>query len=301
VQTIESIVRDINRRKELPVAACFEEQGGKCPVILFSHGAGGSPGYLMPLARFWAEHGYVCLMPTHGDSLRLLGVRQSLDEAQRGQVVNASLCDWKNWQERPRDVSFLLDSFAELEQQAPELEGRMDYLRVGVAGHSIGGHTAQLLGGATIDLPNGRKGCSFADPRVRAIVVLSSEGVGILGLTPDSWRRLRVPMMTMSGSLDGGPGGQPPHWRMGPFRGAPAGHKYHATIKGAYHGSFVGRVAHIADENQASDQAAIFDQVKAATLTFWDAYLKQDPDALRSLQSDALERASHQRVVLHRR
>jgi predicted dienelactone hydrolase len=299
VQTI--VLKDVDRGKELQVAACFGEQGGRCPVIVFSHGAGGSPHYLMPLARFWADHGYVCLMPTHGDSLRLLGVRQSLDEVQRGQVVSDSLCDWKNWQERPLDVSFLLDSFSDLEQQTPELAGRLDYLRVGIAGHSLGGHTAQLLGGATMDLPDGRKGCSFTDPRVRAIVVLSGGGVGIFGLTADSWRRLRVPMMTMSGSLDGGTAGRPPRWRMGAFRRAPAGHKYHVTIEGAYHGSFVGQVARVADENQANEQAAIFDQAKAATLTFWDAYLKQDPHAIRSLQSDALERASHHRVVLHRR
>jgi predicted dienelactone hydrolase len=301
VLTIDSIVlKDIDNGKDLQVAACLGEQGGKRPVILLSHGAGGSPHYLMPLARFWAENGYICLMPTHGDSLRLAGVRRALDDAEREQVVSASLGDWQNWQQRPLDMSFLLDSFAELEQQATALAGRLDYLRIGVAGHSLGGHTAQLLGGATMDLPNGQKGCSFADPRVRAVAVLASAGVGIYGLAPDSWLGIRVPMMTMSGSLDEGPGGQPPPWRMGGFRRAPAGHKYHVTIQGAYHGSFVGRLAQRVNHD-ASDQAAIFDDVRRATLTFWDAYLKQDPDALRSLRSDALEKASHHRVILHRR
>jgi predicted dienelactone hydrolase len=301
VPTIDSIVlKDTDNGKELRVAACLGEQGGKCPVILFSHGAGGSPHYLMPLAHFWAEQGYICLMPTHSDSLRLAGVRRSLDDTEREQVVSASLEDWKNWLERPLDMSFLMDSFAELEQQESQLEGRLDYLRIGVAGHSLGGHTAQLLGGATMDLPNGRKECCFADPRVRAVVVLSSAGVGIFGFTADSWRRIRVPMMTMAGSLDGGPGGQPPRWRMGGFRRASAGRKYHVTIKGAYHGSFVGRVAERVNYD-ANDQAAIFDDVRRATLTFWDAYLKQDAGALASLQSDTLERASDYRVIVHRR
>jgi predicted dienelactone hydrolase len=302
VQTIDSILlNDPDRKKDLPVTACLPEEAGKCPVIIFSHGAGASPHYLVPLARFWAEHGYVCLMPTHSDSLRLRGLRTTLDDAQRAQVVNASLHDSKNWQERPADVSFLLDSFPDLEQQVPELEGRMNYLRVGVAGHSLGAHTAQLVGGATIDLPDGHKACRFTDPRVRAIVVLSSAGVGLLGFTASSWQTIRTPMMTMSGSRDNGSAGQPPHWRMGAFRRAPAGHKYHLTIDGAYHGSFVGRVTRAGDDNQVSDQSAIFEQVKMATLKFWHAYLKQDSDALSVLQSDALERASHQIVILHRR
>ncbi len=221
MQSIHSILlKDPSRQKELPVTVCCSAQASKCPVIIFSHGAGGSPNYLIPLARFWADHGYVCLMPAHSDSLRLQGVCRTLDDAERQQVINASLYDCKNWQERPADVSFLLDSLPELEQQAPWLEGTIDYLRVGVGGHSLGGHTAQLVAGATIDLPDGRKGCSFADPRVKAVVVLSSTGPGLLGLTTTSWQVVRVPMMTVAGSLDGGAAGQPPCWRMSAFRRA---------------------------------------------------------------------------------
>lgn len=94
----------------------------------------------MALAEFWAEHGYICLMPTHGDSPRLRGLT-TLDESQREQAIQASVYDWKNWQERPADVSFLLDSLADLEQEVPALEGRIDRLRVGMAGFSLGGHT----------------------------------------------------------------------------------------------------------------------------------------------------------------
>jgi predicted dienelactone hydrolase len=283
VETVESIVlKDKNRQKDLPVAACFPRERGPFPVIVFSHGSGGSHHYLLPLAQDWAMHGYVCLLPTHGDSLLLRRGAEDFDRPRPRRRAAAALDDWKNWQERPRDVSYLLDALAELEVQARGLKGKMDRARIGVAGHSLGAYTAQLIGGATIDLPDGRKGQSFADPRVRAVLLLSGQGVGQQGLTESSWANLKVPMLSVTGSLDPGARGQPPEWRKDPFKYSPAGDKYQVFIEGATHGSFVGR------SEEGGDARAVFDCVKIATLAFWNAYLKGDQSAKKILQSDRI-------------
>jgi predicted dienelactone hydrolase len=240
-------------------------------------------------------------MPTHDDSLRLRGDHKRIDSVRRQQIIGEALLDPKNWQERPRDITFLLDSLAGLERQAPELAGTMDVRRIGVAGHSLGSHTAQLLGGAAINLPNVGRRCSFRDTRVRAVLALSSSGVGILGLRQDSWKGIRLPMMVTSGSLDGGPGGQSPKWRMHAFRRSPRGDKYHLIIEGANHGSFVGRLADGTACENGSQRNSVFEHVKTASLAFWDAYLKQDQPALQFLRSGEFAATSNKAITLYQR
>src|SRR5215831_18622277 len=75
----EVVLKDARRKKTLPVALCFPREAGAYPVIVFSHGAFGSGDRVLALPRFWASHGYVCLAPTHADSLKLR--RQASQEA----------------------------------------------------------------------------------------------------------------------------------------------------------------------------------------------------------------------------
>jgi predicted dienelactone hydrolase len=307
VETVDKVVlKDAKRNKELPVAVCFPKEAGVYPVIVFSHGAGGSGDRVLPLPRFWASHGYVCLMPTHADSLALRRQREKADpkapggkppdqEATLRQLVGQLLRDPKSWPERPRDVSFLLDSLGELETRVPGLKGKMDARRIGVGGHSLGAFTAQVVGGATIQLPGEKEPRRLADPRVRAVLQLSGQGANQFGLTEQSWEKMSLPMMSMTGSLDRGARGQSPEWRMEPFKRSPAGDKYHVFIEGAHHGSFTGRLA------VTGEQKAIFGYVQCASLAFWDAYLKQEEKARKYLQSDALVAAGKKALTLHRK
>jgi predicted dienelactone hydrolase len=282
VESVENItLHDAKRRKELPVAVCYPKEAGRYPVIVFSHGAGGSGPRVLALPKFWASHGYVVLVPTHADSLSLQRRQPAADAKDRLQgIVRRAVTDSALWLERAGDVSFLLDSFADLEAKALGLNGKLDPARVGVGGHSLGAFTAQVIGGATIDV-GGEKGKSLADPRVKAVVMLSGQGAGQMGLTDKSWEKLTLPMLTATGSKDRGAGGQGPEWRKEPFEKSPAGDKYHLFIEGASHFSFTGPAG-----------GAIFGAVEQATLHFWDAYLKGDAQAKAWLHSAKLESAT---------
>src|SRR5258708_27179411 len=111
----------------------------------------------------------------------------------------------RGWEHRPEDVSFIIDSLSYIGAFAPQLTGKLDLRHIGVGGHSFGAYTAGLIGGTTILLPGKAAPQSFADKRVSAVVLLSPQGEGIMGLCAHSWGSLHEPMLLMYGSRDFGP------------------------------------------------------------------------------------------------
>jgi predicted dienelactone hydrolase len=286
VAVAELALRDRKRDKDLPLRVLYPEEGGPYPVVVFSPGLGGSRDGGEPLAQHWAAHGYVVILLTHDDALAL----RPRDEKARPADVLRDLRklrdDPRVWEGRVRDVTLVLDSLEGLPRQVPGLKGKADARRVGVAGHSLGAFTAQLLGGVSIDVPGGARGRSFADARPRAVLLLSSQGAGALGLTERSWDGLERPTMVVTGSKDRGADGQDPAWREEPFRRCPAGDKYLVCVEGASHnlgGVTAGQHAPPRFRNEGQMRA-----IQKATLSFWDAYLKGRPEARTCLQSDTL-------------
>ncbi|MEO3923289.1 alpha/beta fold hydrolase [Micromonosporaceae bacterium B7E4] len=144
--------------------------GGHLPIILLSHGHGGSHflsslrGY-GPLVDFWAAHGFVVIQPTHLDST-VLRLRETGHP-------EAPLF----WKTRVQDMSFILDHLDEIEAAVPGLAGRLDRERVAVAGHSLGGHTAaMLLGMQTADPADGSR-VRLQDARIKAGVIIAAPGL----------------------------------------------------------------------------------------------------------------------------
>ncbi len=291
------VLRDAKRDKMLHVRIFYPNEPGSYPVIVFSHGAGGSQACCEVLTRHWATYGYVTIQPTHDDS--------TLERRNNGEedinflkAVNDALKKPSLWQSRPQDISFVLDSLAVLQKRIPALAGKVDAEHIGVGGHSMGAFTADAIGGALVDLP-GHPATNFADPRVRAVLLLSPQGPGEFGLTDHSWDRLAVPLLSMTGSLDLGAGNQGPEWKKIPFERSQPGGKYHVFIQGANHMSFVRATTIFAAEASQSD--SILGYTNAASLAFWDGYLKGDSAARNYLQSDALPEFSHASVKIFRR
>ena len=62
------VLRDAQRNKDLHVKVTYPKADGKFPVIVFSHGFGGSKDTYASLTEYWAARGYVVIQPTHDDS-----------------------------------------------------------------------------------------------------------------------------------------------------------------------------------------------------------------------------------------
>jgi predicted dienelactone hydrolase len=291
------VVHDPARNKDLHLRIFYPVTQGKYPVIVFSHGAGGSQNCCESLTRHWATYGYVTLQPTHDDSI--VQRRKSGDEALRfPEAVREALKNPALWESRPQDISFLLNALPDLQKRVGGLSDKLDLDRIGVAGHSMGSYTAEAVAGAIVDLP-GRPATSFSDPRAKAILCLSPQGPSQFGLTARSFDKITLPFMGITGSLDSlGPVASPA-WHKIPFERCQPDDKYELFIAGANHMSFI--TAETLLPARSSQAAAILGYTNSASLAFWDAYLKEDPAAKQFLQSDAMERSSHGNAKLSRR
>ncbi len=291
------VLHDAKRNKDIHVRIFYPSDPGKHPVIVFSHGAGGSQNCCDALTRHWASYGYVTLQPTHDDSA--IQRRNSGEENIRFmQAVRDALKKPALWESRPQDVSFVLDSLPELQKRIPVLAGTLDADRIGVGGHSMGAFTAGAIAGALVDLP-GRPATNFADPRAKAVLLLSPQGPGEFGLTDHSWDRISLPLLSVTGSLDSGAGKQGPQWKKIPFDRSQPGDKFHLFIEGANHMSFI--TADTLSPARATQAEAILGYTNSAALAFWDACLKGESAAKDYLQSDALANSSHGAAKLSRR
>jgi predicted dienelactone hydrolase len=291
------VLHDEKHNKDVRVRIFYPVIAGKYPIIVFSHGAGGSDACCESLTRHWATYGYITMQPIHDDSVvqrHIIGD----ENARFPQAVREALKNPALWESRPRDISFLLDSLADLQKRVAGLNAKIDISRIGVAGHSMGAYTAEAIAGALVDLPD-HPGKNFSDPRAKAILCLSPQGPGQFGLTAHSFSNISLPFMGVTGSLDNlGPLANRA-WHQIPFERSQPGDKYEVFIQGASHMSFV--TAETTNSTRSSQAAAILGYTNSASLAFWDAYLKNDPAAKDFLQSDALERSSRGAAKLSRR
>ncbi len=135
-------------------------------------------------------------------------------------------------------------------------------------------------------MPGQTAPASFADKRVSAILLLSPQGEGRMGLTPHSWDSLHLPMLLMYGSRDFGAWGEPAVWRSEPYSKSPPGHKYKVEVVGGTHMGFA------ASSTAGSVLNHQFQSAKLETLAFWNAYLKNSREAADYLSSESLRNFS---------
>ena len=257
---------------------------GPLPVIVFSHGLGGSRMGYSWLGRFWAAHGYVVVHPSHHDGvrLRLEDVESAAPGVAALRAIKQAIDDPRNWENRPRDLARAIDHLPLLPELIPRLQGKIDSTRIGIGGHSYGAYTALLCAGARIELQGTIR--DFSEPRARAFVALSPPGNGSRGLDGESWARIERPVLCVSGTRDGGLQGQPPQWREESFHAMRPPGKALVVVEGAEHFTFSGgRPRRLADPAHLRD-------VEAATLWFWNRHLKGVEADFPALHAARVER-----------
>ena len=298
----DATLRDAKRDRDVGIYIDYPTTAGPHPLIIFSHALGGSGKSYVGLSSHWASNGYVVIKPSHYDTTKPADITSS---------------DFAN---RVADIKFILDSIPLIEERFPELKGKIDTTRIGVGGHSLGALTAMLIGGVRT-YPGPR---SYADPRVKAVVAMSPPGPReSWGLTRESWTELRVPAMYMTGDRDQGiDESETPEWRKQAFELSPAGDKWFAMISGAGHLAFTGRLGVMpaevgpvvttpempdptrgpvlnpapvpATETRGRGPSPLGDPIrvvsgtiKAVSLMFWDAYLRNDAEGRKELEKGA--------------
>lgn len=153
--------REVLAKLYLPAATA---RHGSVPLVVFSHGMGGSREGYSYLGANWAAHGYASLHVQHaGSDSRLWSgnpfgmVSRLQGAADEAEAINRVL-----------DLGFALDEVLDDAQ----LAGTIDAARILAAGHSYGANTALLAAGAVFARPQGA--LSFRDRRIVGAVLISA-------------------------------------------------------------------------------------------------------------------------------
>lgn len=222
--------RDTSRGRDIPVLIRLPDAPGPRPVVIISHGLGGSREGLVYLGEGLARAGFVAIHLQHAGTDEAVWLEQGDDALRRAGSDSAAA------------LARLLDgAFATGEAirrgglPGDALAGRVDPARMGVAGHSYGAWTVQHLLGQGIAMPR----LNVPDRRLRAGIALSPvpprRGVAV------ALPRMTAPLLHMTGTADSSPLDDVT-WeqRTLPYRlteGAPA---VLVVLRGARHASFAG-------------------------------------------------------------
>lgn len=299
--------------RDIPLTVRFpRDASGALPLVVFSHGMGGSSNAFPDLTDHLASHGYVVILPTHSDSVKL---RRERGEQAGREILSNPQAYVRNVKpfERVDDVKRILDAIPAVENKIfPDAKASISREAIAMAGHSAGAMTTQIALGvkARTRLLGGVQ--NLSDPRIKAAVVISGQGLKTRLFTKDSWSDLDKPMLVITGSEDTArAGNDTPESRRHPYEYAPASagepHTYLLWVEGATHSSYSGKSASALLGEKPEDPAMVAAATGSATLAFLDAYLKHaaESDEARTarayLAGDGIKNASDGKATLSRK
>ncbi|MFT3713556.1 MAG: hypothetical protein QM817_38355 [Archangium sp.] len=263
-------VKDAKRDgRELPIRVYFPP-GVKsaAPVLLFSHGLGGSNENDVFLAEHWARRGYVAVFVQHPGSDT--SVWKDLPPGKRMASMRKA-ASVENFMLRVSDIPAVLDALTSWNAaDGHALKGRLDLDHVGMSGHSFGAITTQAVSGQQFALG------SFTEPRIKAAVAFSPS-LPKRGTAEEAFGKVSTPWLLMTGTNDGSPiGDTTAESRRGVFKALAAGSKYELVLDGAEHSAFSDRALPGDQKPRNPNHHRV---MRAFTTAFFDAYLRGDAAA----------------------
>ncbi len=191
---------------EMNLAIGAEVAKGTFPLVIISHGSGGSNLGHRSIAFALAKQGFVVAMPLHPEN-------NYKNNSAEGTV--------KNWKNRPKHIKTAIDALL----LNPKLSPNINIDKIAVIGHSAGGYTALAVAGgmaqtnSIIELCNKKlllkeRMCGLVkdhkltpaqienrrDQRVKAIVLMAP--VGVLFTQKDSLEQVNIPVLVMRAEND---------------------------------------------------------------------------------------------------
>ena len=277
ITALDLSFKDARRWREIPLRVYLPPTPEPAPVVLFSHGLGGSPDYYSYLGPHWAARGYVAVFLQHHGSDTALWQNKPKLLALWSLYCGASL---RNFLLRAKDIPAVIDQLqAWNAEPGHALAGRLDPGRIGMSGHSFGAVTAQAVSGQCY----GRGAALFTDGRIRAALPMSPSSPRF-GNPAKAFGSVQLPWLLMTGTEDTSPIGTiDVASRLAVYPALPPGGKYELVLYGAEHSAFT-------DRELPGDSLARNPNhhrvILALSTAFWDGWLREDAAARAWLDGD---------------
>jgi len=156
----------------------------RVPLILFSHGLGGSVESGTIWAEDWSDAGFAVINVQHpGSDSSVIG--NGMFRAMNAVQLIA----------RAKDISFVIGYATSHAREGSCDLSRIDPDRIGMSGHSFGAVTTQAVSGEVY--PGGTLG----DPRIKASIAFSPSPP-ITGSAEDAFDRIAIPFFSITGTKD---------------------------------------------------------------------------------------------------
>ncbi len=148
VQISEMTRRDPKRQRDIRFDIYHSSTGGTdTPLVMLAPGYEADRKFLAYIGQHLASHGFTVVALQHPSAATT-----------QGKITIDKLLPATEFIDRPKDISFLLDELAQLNQD-PTWNNRFNTNRVSLIGHSLGGYTALALAGGELHLDQLRKFC----------------------------------------------------------------------------------------------------------------------------------------------
>ena len=255
------------------------------PVILFSHGLGGTRETKQYLGEFWASHGYVSIHMQHIGSDD--SVWRDVPPRDRFKAMKKAVTVPANTINRPLDVTFVIDQLEKLNQDpSSPWHNKLDLKHIGLAGHSYGAFTTVAIAGRVFVDKRGRQ-FDLRDGRIDAAIAMSPQAPDNPAYYDLSFAKIKIPIFYMTGTKDTSmiqPDVTSAHRRVaydhtpGPADGGPD--VYLVTFTDGDHMIFSKKPLPLQRLNRNRPDNSVFHpHIRDASLAFWNAYLLGDEAA----------------------
>lgn len=266
--------RDPARGRVVPVKLYIPAGPGPVPIVIHSHGLGGSrEGSTVILERV-ARAGFLVVALQHpgSDAGILEGGLAAL--VARPEPVGAEAAA-----QRYRDIPFAVSELARLNRRPGPLRGRLDLSRIGLSGHSFGALTTLVALGQNV--PRAPAG-AFREPRIVAAIVYSPNAPRSES-ADTAFRAIATPILHFTGTEDRTPLDREatPWGRTVPFQHINGADQFLVVVNGGDHALLSGR--RTMEGRERPGDAAHLRLVVAETIRFWRAYLLGERQAAAEL------------------